>query len=188
MKIYQRGRIWYLTFTVRGKRVQESTGTADRRKAEKFYAKRLSEVERGEYAQSARITLTQFGQQYLDYAKANKRSWIRDEQIMRHLSQAFGSSQLADIGVFQIERYKLDRLKAVSPATVNREIALLKHMFILAEHWQLFFGKNPVKGVKFLDEDNDMVRVLSEEEESLLLFALLALSAGSRGIRHQYRI
>jgi len=169
MKIYQRGRIWYLTFNVRGKRVQESTGTADRRKAEKFYAKRLSEVERGEYAQSARITLTQFGQQYLDYAKANKRSWIRDEQIMTHLSQAFGSSQLADIGVFQIERYKLDRLKAVSPATVNREIALLKHMFNLAEHWQLFFGKNPVKGVKFLDEDNDMVRVLSEEEESLLL-------------------
>jgi integrase len=33
----------------------------------------------------------------------------------------------------------------------------------------MFFGKNPVKGVKFLDEDNDMVRVLSEEEESLLL-------------------
>jgi hypothetical protein len=64
------------------------------------------------------------------------RSWIRDQQIMTHLSKAFGSSQLAEIGVFQIERYKLDRLKAVSPATVNREIALLKHMFNLAEHWE----------------------------------------------------
>lgn len=42
--------------------MQESTGTSDRRKAEKFYARRLSEVERGEYAQSAKITLAQFGQ------------------------------------------------------------------------------------------------------------------------------
>jgi hypothetical protein len=38
MKLYQRGRVWYLTFYVRGKRVQESTGTSDRRKAEKFCA------------------------------------------------------------------------------------------------------------------------------------------------------
>ena len=53
MKLYQRGRCWYLTFYVRGRRVQESTGTADRRKAEKIYALRMAEVERGEYAQSA---------------------------------------------------------------------------------------------------------------------------------------
>ena len=90
MKIYQRGRVWYLTFYVRGKRVQESTGTSDRRKAEKFCALRLSEVERGEYTQSAKITLAQFGQQYMDYAKANKRSWLRDEQIMTHLNSVFG--------------------------------------------------------------------------------------------------
>ena len=45
MKLYQRGRVWYLTFYVRGKRVQESSGTSDRRKAEKFCALRLSEVE-----------------------------------------------------------------------------------------------------------------------------------------------
>jgi integrase len=170
MKLYQRGRVWYLTFYVRGKRVQESTGTSDRRKAEKFCALRLSEVERGEYAQSAKITLTQFGQQYLDYAKANKRSWLRDEQIMTHLDAAMGTTQLGDIGALQIERYKLDRLKqSASPATVNREVALLKHMFNMAEHWQLFFGRNPVRGVKFLEEDNLQIRSLSEGEEEKLL-------------------
>jgi hypothetical protein len=36
MKLYQRGQVWYLTFYVRGERVQESTGTSDRRKPEKF--------------------------------------------------------------------------------------------------------------------------------------------------------
>ena len=170
MKLYQRGRNWYLTFYVRGKRVQESTGTADRRKAERVYARRMAEVERGEYAQSAKITLAQFGQQYMDYAKANKRSWLRDEQIMTHLAQAFGRSMLNDIGALQIERYKIDRLKApVTSATVNREIALLKHMYNLAETWGLFFGRNPVKGVKFLAENNEKLRTLSEQEEATLL-------------------
>jgi integrase len=170
MKIYQRGRVWYLTFYARGKRVQESTGTSDRRKAEKFCALRLSEVERGEYTQSAKITLAQFGQQYMDYAKANKRSWLRDEQIMTHLNRSLGATQLGNIGALQIERYKLDRLnQSASPATVNREVALLKHMFNMAEHWQLFFGRNPVRGVKFLEEDNLQIRSLSEADEENLL-------------------
>ena len=67
-------------------------------KAEKFCALRLSEVERGEYPQSAKITLAQFGQQYIDYAKANKRSWLRDEQIMTHLNRSLGTTQLWNIG------------------------------------------------------------------------------------------
>jgi integrase len=170
MKLYQRGRVWYVTFYARGRRVQESTGTTDRRKAEKFCALRLSEVERGEYAQSAKITLAQFGEQYLEYARANKRSWLRDEQILTHLKKAMGTTQLSDIGALQIERYKLDRLKqSASPATVNREVASLKHMFNLAEHWGLFFGRNPVRGVKFLQEDNLQIRSLSEAEEERLL-------------------
>lgn len=170
MKLYQRGQVWYLTFYVRGKRVQESTGTADRRKAEKLYALRLSEVERGQYAQSAKMTLAEFGQQYLEYAKANKRSWLRDEQILTHLNAAMGKAQMSNIGALQIERYKLDRLKqSASPATVNREVALLKHMFNVADHWQLFYGRNPVRGVKFLEEDNLQIRSLSEAEEERLL-------------------
>lgn len=169
MRLYQRGRIWYLTFYVRGKRVQESTGTADRRNAEKFYALRMMEVERGDYAQSAKITLTQFWQKYREYARANKRSWLRDQQIMTHLTLTFGKLKLQDIGALGVEQYKIERVRTVSPATVNREIALLKHMYNLADSWGLYFGKNPVKGVKFLSENNEMLRVVSEEEETLLL-------------------
>ena len=113
--------------------MQESTGTADRRKAEKIYALRMAEVERGEYAQSAKITLAQFGQQYMEYAKANKRSWLRDEQIMAHLTQAFVKSRLEDIGALRIEQYKIERIRTVASATVNREIALLKHLYNLAD-------------------------------------------------------
>jgi hypothetical protein len=47
--IYQRGRIWYADFYVDGKRVQESTGAANKREAEKFEALRISDAQRGVY-------------------------------------------------------------------------------------------------------------------------------------------
>jgi hypothetical protein len=40
----------------------------------------------------------------------------------------------------------------VSPATVNRELALLKHMLNLAERWDLYKSVNPVRRVKPLPE------------------------------------
>ena len=56
-------------------------------------------------------------------------------------------------------------MKVSSPATVNREIALLKHMFNLAEQWGLFRGRNPMKGIKFLSENNLQFRSVTEAEE-----------------------
>jgi integrase len=169
MALYQRGRVWYADFYDGKTRVQVSTGTANRREAEKFLALRISEVERGQYAKPARITLAELGQQYMDYAKANKRSWLRDSQILEHLNDAFGNRLLPDITPLPIERYKQERLQAVSPATVNRELAGLKRLFNLAEQWGLYRGRNPVKGVRFLDENNLKLRTLSEEEERALL-------------------
>src|SRR5262245_26229245 len=169
MALYRRGRIWYADFYFQGKRVQEATGTANRREAEKYYALRLSEVERGLYVKPRKVTLSEFGEQYLDFAKINKRSWLRDEQILVHLKAFFGATLLRDIGPLNVEQYKQARIDDVSPATVNREVALLKHMFNLAERWGAFRGINPVRMVKFFDEDNDVLRVLSVEEQERLL-------------------
>jgi integrase len=171
MGVYRRkpGGVWYANYYANGKRVQESTGTINKREAARFEAARVAEAERGEYAKPVRITLSEFGQQYMDYAKANKRSWLRDSQILKHLNGAFGNRLLPDITALPIERYKLVRLQAVSPATVNRELAGLKRLFNLAEQWGLYRGRNPVKGVRFLDEDNLKLRTLSEEEEGVLL-------------------
>ena len=169
MALYQRGRIWYADFYNGKSRVQVSTGAANRREAEKFLALRIAEVERGEFVKPARITLAELGQQYMDFAKANKRSWLRDQQILTHLNAAFGTMPLPEITVLPIERYKLSRLQSVSPATVNRELAGLKRLFNLAEQWGLYRGRNPVKGVRFLDENNLQLRTLSEDEERRLL-------------------
>src|SRR4030095_1139816 len=58
--------------------------------------------------------------------------------------------------------------KQLRPATINRELACLKHLFKGNED---LIAKNPVTGVKFLDEDNEQTRVLHTEEEKLYLLA-----------------
>ena len=87
-----------------------------------------------------------------------------------------------------IERFKTERIKEVSPATVNRHLACLKSMFNKAIQW----GKveeNPVKKVKLLKEHNKRLRYLEKEEIVRLLarcskrlrpIVVLALNTGMR--------
>ena len=117
----------------------------------------------------ARITLADLGQQYMDYAKANKRSWLRDSQILKHLNGAFGNRLLTDVTALPIERYKLMQMQAVSSAKVNRELAGLKRLFDLAEQWGLFRRRNPVKGVRFLDENNLKCRAVGRRGEGAVI-------------------
>ncbi|HXJ95763.1 MAG TPA: site-specific integrase [Terriglobia bacterium] len=144
-------------------------GTANRRLAQKFLDVRLSEVHRGVFLKPVNITLPALGERYIDYAKLHKRSWKRDGQLLASLRAFFGAAWLRDISPLTIEEFQRERVKAVSPATVNREVALLKHMFNMAERWGQHQGTNPVRLVKFLPENNLRFRTLGEDEERKLL-------------------
>jgi integrase len=145
---------------------------------------------RGVYREPVRISLADFATRYMEYAKTNKGSWLRDEQLLKPLKAFFRAERyLADITPPDIEAYKLQRRKQVSGATVNRELALLKHMFNLAINWDLHLGSNPLRKVKFFQEINTGFRVLSQEEETRLLrnatpaiqdIIVYALNTGSR--------
>ena len=171
MALYRRGRIWYADYYVHGKRVQESTGTANRRKAEKYVACRIAETENGANPRPQKVLLQAFSEQYLEHAKLHKRSWVRDEQMLKHLNGFFPGVELSGITPSLVEKFKAKRAAEVTPASVNRELALLKHMFNLAEQWDSFNGKNPVKAVRFLPENNHQFRTISDGEEAQLLAA-----------------
>jgi integrase len=191
MGIYRRERIWWITYHDQNRRrVQESSHSTIRRDAERLHALRKSEVLRGVYRELVRISLESFAERYMEYAKINKRSWLRDQQLLKPLKEFFHADrQLANITPPDIEGYKLHRRKQVSGATVNRELALLKHMFNLAIDWDLYVGSNPLRKVKFFQEVNLGFRVLHPEEEARLLrnaspaiqdIVLYALNTGSR--------
>ena len=169
MALYQRGPIWYADYYVNGQRIQESTHRATRREAEKFLAERLSQAQRG-YLRPNKVLLADLGERYMAHAKLHKRSWPRDQQLLTRLESLFGPQcTLPQITALRLEDYQQVRAEKAAPATVNRELALLKHMVNLAKRWEMFEGTNPVALVTRLREGNLRLRVLSEEEEAAVL-------------------
>jgi len=103
------------------------------------------------------------------------------------LLQYFGDRRLNQISGLMIEDYKASRLLSVSPASVNREIAVIKHCFCQAVLWSLT-DKNPAKDVKMFKETSRS-RVISYTEEEQILtsspiwlreIVLVALNTGMR--------
>src|SRR5260370_7983376 len=109
--------------------MQESAHSSIKRDAEELLTLRKSEIFRGAYKRPVKTIFGQFGERYMEYAKANKRSWLRDEQMLKKLKNFFGSErELSEITPAEVEGYKLNRRKEVSVSTVNRALALLNRM------------------------------------------------------------
>jgi len=170
MRLYKRKNIWYLDFTIEGKRIRKAVGTS------KKEAQQALDIAKGKVLSGKfdirefdpSITLQELADLYIPYAKANKKSWERDLTSLRSLLPVFGEKMLKDITPFDVEKYKLDRKERVTPATVNRELALIKHMFNLAIKWKRAFN-NPVKEVKLFKENNKRRRFLTQEEIDKLI-------------------
>ena len=175
MGIYLRGKSWDINFYEDGKRYTERVGQVSKSVAEEKLAVRRSEVIRGEWKpKRVRSLFEKFKEQYLEWSKGNKKpkSSLRDECSLKHLSRFFGGKMLSEISSFLIENYKLTRKKeGAEPATINRELGCLRHMFNMAIKWKKAQG-NPVREVKFLKEPKEKDRILTEEEEARLLEAV----------------
>jgi integrase len=145
---------------------------------EKLDIKR-SEVIRGEWKpKKIQISFDKFKEEYLELTRGDKKpkSSLRDECSLKHLSKAFDGKLLSEINPLLIEKYKKTRKEEeAEPATINRELGCLHHMFNMAIAWgkaqnnPFGFGKNKVK---FLKEPKGKDRILSEEEEARLLEAV----------------
>lgn len=190
--------LWYIDFYVDGKRVRERVGES-KTQAKAVLQKRKGEVVTGRFQlKDTRKTplLSEFANDYIAWAKQHKRSWSRDEHSLKHLLKRLGTRRLAEIGTWEVETYKRERLsekskqqrdKLVAPATVNRELSCLKRMYSLAIKW----GKitdNPAKNVQKMREHEGGRRLTTEEKERLLRacseelrpFVLMAMQTGRR--------
>ncbi len=183
-----------------GKRVRECVGRVPRREADSALKARHGDIVRGRYQlkrPAANISFQAFADEFLRYSQAHKssRSSAADATRLLHLVPFFGRYRLDQIQPFHVDKYIHERRQSVTyrhrpvaNATINRELAVLKHMFNKAIDWRKAEA-NPVRGVKYLKEPLPPDRVLSEEEEERLLEAsaphlrlaiLLATNAGLR--------
>jgi integrase len=88
---------------------------------------------------------------------------------MRIFEKEFGGKNIQDITTWQIEKYKTERKKQFKPASVNRELALLKHMLPKAVEWKKLKENPANKSVKFFKGAVNRVRFLMPDEIQILL-------------------
>ena len=193
MAVYQRGGQWWIELRYRGKRFREAIGP-DEDLARDVLAQRRVEIRENRFfpdkvKEPDPVKFYDFAKQYLEWAKANKKpsGYQKLVSLMRQVNREFETRTIQEITTWQIEKYKARRkdevktprskgltkalgtqTKVIKPATVNRELALLKHMFTKAIEW----GKlrdNPAKKVKLLKGEVRRVRYLMPEEVQSLL-------------------
>jgi len=117
------------------------------------------------------IYFKDMAQIYLEtYAKPNKRSWTRDETCIKNLSPYFAQKYLHEITPLDIEKYKMERVRQVTPRTVNIEVKFLKALYNKAISWGKA-DRNPGNEVKMFQEDSGRVRYLEKDEISRLVRA-----------------
>lgn len=170
MSLYQRkdSSVWWIKLSVNGRRLQKSSGTADRKAAQEYHDRLKAElweqsrlgVKPG-YLWQAAVT------RWLDETQ-HKASQSSDIKHCRWLD-----AYLRDVPLRDINRAKLDELVAarkaegVANATINRMLALVRSILRRALHeWEWL---DAMPKVRLLPEPKRRIRFLTAEEAERLL-------------------
>jgi len=179
--MFQKNGVWWIRWTCPyGHEHREKGGS--RSLARQLYERRKTAARHegfclGEARQRLKreenSSFAKVSEQYLEWARENRpRSTSYRQVAMHRLNESFAARQLDSITTTDVEKHRVRRQAAgVKPSTINRERAVLSHMFAMAIKWRLV-EYNPVTHTDALKEDNVNPRPLSEEEERRL-FAVL---------------
>jgi integrase len=167
-----RGRIWWITYTDGGRQLRESSGSTNKRVAEKLLAKRRAEVLEGRLGlpRSHSPRLGEWSEKFLGsitHQKTRSRYRSSINNILRHLGREI---RLADLTPERIFRFQQKRLEeGAGKATVNRDLATLSSMVSQAKKLRLV-SQNPCRDVGKLNERRDrrQARPISYEDEERL--------------------
>lgn len=115
------------------------------------------------------------------------------QQDIRRLSAALGElsgERIDQVGISKIERWKLQRLRRISPSTFNRELASLRVALDKARDWRLVTDnparrvklrkESPAHRIRYLEksESERLHAVLRKNRDHLTPMILLALNTG----------
>lgn len=168
----KKGESWGIDFYDNGRRIKKIIGT--RKDAEHSLSLLKADSLRGELSliKKSDMGFRELAEKYLEYGETNgKKSLVRDGCSVKALLGSFEYFKISQISPLHIENYKKRRLEEKrKPATVNRELSCLKHMFALARKWKIA-RENPASEVKLLKEEECKMRVLEKVEAELLIDA-----------------
>jgi integrase len=176
MRVFKRGRTWWIDYTFDGERIRESAHTESKRKAERLLAKRTAAVFEGRYNfrdTKKSPTFSDYAEEYMrGYSRMNKKplSYRRDQVSVKSLTRFFGKYRLNHIEPMLVEHFKRRRteIDKRTRATVNRELALMKHIYTIAVRNKRA-ATNPLRDVRLFREDNEIVNPITDRDEERLL-------------------
>jgi integrase len=168
--LFKRNEIWYYKFTISGKTIYRSTGTADKAKAQeiadKAKAKTWDQIKGGEkktYIWQEAVV------RYLQ--EADKKSIDDDKSMLRWIAQHLDNRYLHDIDKTVIESIIHAKLKeGVSKTRVNRVTTVINTILNKAvKEWEWLDTKPHIRKFK---EPNVRIRWLTQDEAARLLTKL----------------
>ena len=179
MSLYKRNDIWWMDVRINERRRRLSTGTKNKKLAESCYAKTVVEIQTGKWFpdESKKRKFEELRDRYMrEHSQVYKapKSHLRDGASFKHLSQLFGELTLAEITPARISEYKsIRRTEGAKPATLSRELEVLRHSLNLAVREWEWLDRNPFERVKIDKVNNKIERWLTSDEEVRLLQASL---------------
>jgi integrase len=190
MTLFKRGRLWWTGFYVEGKRIQQSTGTSNRRHAELIENKLKADANLAVFniaVVDPHVTFRTLAEAFLEKAEAS----IFHRGRMKPLNAFFGDMPIRTITKNSVAEYRQARKGndgMLKDSTLNRDIAVLRRVLYWAAD-QGLITMNPLAHVPMVRERRIKKPVLSLEHESLLLqvakphmvaFIMAAVDTGMR--------
>ena len=193
--LYKRGDKWWMTYRdAIGTQRFESCKTANKKDAEQRLVDRRKEAQEG-IAPAAPIkplALEDLQTRYLSFV-GHQRGVATKHYHFAHFKRVWGNPPIHTLTVEVLDHYRALRLgEKVGPATINREMATLKHALSKAVEWKLLrkTAREELTAIKKYQEPDGRLRYLSGQAEadrllqacvdSLRTIVLTALHTGMR--------
>jgi integrase len=160
---------------VAGKRVREAIAT-NRQMAEAVLKKRIVEALEDRHFDKrnvGRVSFLRFAETYITRCTSLLKSAKTEYDRVQFWVREFGSRPIGQISCAELQDWQARKRQTCKPATVNRIMCRLRHMFNRAVDWDLL-DPSPMKGIKFLPENNYRLRYLSREECDRLVQSCIA--------------
>jgi len=124
--------------------------------------------------------LTVVWEEYLSWAKINKKTWKADQyNYGNHIEPIFSGKKLDQIMPYEIEnmlsamkKTNSHRGKVYSDATRKHILVLLSRLYSFAEQWSMYEGKNPCKRITAPKLNNEITEHLTDDQLSILIDTL----------------
>ena len=168
---------WYVEVSSsNGKKIKKSIGRVGemtRAVARKVELELKHKIKLGQWDLIRDITtFNEFIPNFVSYVRdiRQNRAWKDTKECVESFARFFGNKKLSEINSADIEDYKRIRTQeSRKPATINKELAFVRHLFNYAKRCKKFYGDNPVSVCGLLSVSNHKTRVITSEEEALIL-------------------